>query len=417
MGRMPSPPRNRRGAHPCAFGTISTTTIKGKLYYRLRSPSPERKALGNYATLDEALRASEAMAAEVEKAGRPLEMTVGDYAERWLDEIEKDPTRRNPHHRQVYDSRVKGSALEVMPIRRVKLADVQAWMDALSRTRATRGRRKGELLSDQTRRNALYVVSQLLKDAARDGRCRLIDVELVKVKRVARTDETWLYLDLEAVERLDAAAKAAGPQTGAFVALALYAGLRRGEIIGLRIGDVKLARKGSSWVEVSRGADGGPTKGGKVRRTPLLPPGAEAVRAWLAVRGNLDPSAPLFALVGADGIERPRDPHWDCGWRDRSKATKTGRSVYPGVRSLAGLPSETRLHDLRHTFASALVEGRYGVAWRLEEVQVFLGHASITTTERYAHLGPDGLAAKADELANGLLRATSTEEASGKVLC
>jgi integrase len=51
------------------------------------------------------------------------------------------------------------------------------------------------------------------------------------------------------------------------------------------------------------------------------------------------------------------------------------------ARKKAGL-SEVRIHDLRHTFASTLVNN--GVS--LYEVQKLLGHAHIRTTERYAHL-------------------------------
>lgn len=395
----------RRGRSiPCAFGSISATTVRGRLYYRLRSPSPERRSLGYYDTVEEALRASEAMAAEIARAGRPLEMTVGDYAERWLDEIERDPTRRNPHHRSVYETRVRGTALSQMPIRHVSLEDVQAWMDELSRTRATRGRRAGELLSDQTRRNALYVVSHMLRDATRDRLARPIDVRLIRIRRAARADQVWVALTQDQTDALMNTARAAGAQSAAFFGLALFGGLRRGEIIGLRIGDVRLDRERSSWVTVSRGADGGPTKGGAVRRAPLLPEGADAVRAWLTERGSLDPNAPMFA--GADGL--PFSPWWDCGWRDRVANRRGRRDVYPGIRSRAGLPPTTRVHDLRHTYASALIEGRYGVEWRLEEIQIFLGHASRTTTERYAHLGADGLEAKANrmaELTNGLHRA------------
>lgn len=56
------------------------------------------------------------------------------------------------------------------------------------------------------------------------------------------------------------------------------------------------------------------------------------------------------------------------------------------ARRLAGLP-EVRIHDLRHTFASTLVNN--GVS--LYEVQKLLGHAHIRTTERYAHLRQERL--------------------------
>jgi integrase len=67
------------------------------------------------------------------------------------------------------------------------------------------------------------------------------------------------------------------------------------------------------------------------------------------------------------------------------------------IRAAAGL-SDVRLHDLRHTFASVLVNsGR-----SLYDVQLLLGHKSPQTTTRYAHLQHQTLR-EASEEAEGLL--------------
>lgn len=63
------------------------------------------------------------------------------------------------------------------------------------------------------------------------------------------------------------------------------------------------------------------------------------------------------------------------------------------ARQQAGLPA-LRLHDLRHSFASFLVNaGR-----SLYEVQVLLGHTNPSTTQRYAHLSPDWLREAVDSV-------------------
>ena len=75
---------------------------------------------------------------------------------------------------------------------------------------------------------------------------------------------------------------------------------------------------------------------------------------------------------------------------------KTGRpyrcffNSWKAAREEAGLP-ELRVHDLRHSYASALVNS--GVP--LYDVQHLLGHSSIKTTQRYAHLSQDRLQASA----------------------
>lgn len=72
------------------------------------------------------------------------------------------------------------------------------------------------------------------------------------------------------------------------------------------------------------------------------------------------------------------------------------------VRKRAGLEN-VRLHDLRHSYASNLVNG--GVS--LYVVQQLLGHTSPTTTQRYAHLQQDTLGKAAEVAAEALKRAVS----------
>ena len=58
------------------------------------------------------------------------------------------------------------------------------------------------------------------------------------------------------------------------------------------------------------------------------------------------------------------------------------------ARTKAGL-SDVRVHDLRHSFASLLINsGR-----SLYEVQKLLGHTQVKTTQRYANLAPETLLA------------------------
>lgn len=72
------------------------------------------------------------------------------------------------------------------------------------------------------------------------------------------------------------------------------------------------------------------------------------------------------------------------------------------ARCRAGMP-EVRLHDLRHSFASFLVNQGHS----LYEVQKLLGHSQITTTQRYAHLSNERLLEASNDVAKVLESATS----------
>jgi integrase len=65
------------------------------------------------------------------------------------------------------------------------------------------------------------------------------------------------------------------------------------------------------------------------------------------------------------------------------------------VRKAADLDG-LRIHDLRHTFASVLINK--GVS--IYEVQTLLGHSTIQMTQRYAHLAPDRLQNRTEIVGN-----------------
>ncbi|KRB27955.1 site-specific integrase [Acidovorax sp. Root70] len=96
-------------------------------------------------------------------------------------------------------------------------------------------------------------------------------------------------------------------------------------------------------------------------------------------------------------------PRWKgCPYVVPNPATKKpfGNLYYPWekVRQAAGLP-DVRMHDLRHTFASNLVNSGQPIF----VVSKLLGHTQIKTTMRYSHLGDDTLLSAVDmaaQLAN-----------------
>ena len=111
-------------------------------------------------------------------------------------------------------------------------------------------------------------------------------------------------------------------------------------------------------------------KGGKSRIVPVLPVVRDAIAAWLAKHPDRRPAAPLF--VGARG-ER----------LNPGVAQRTLREY----RGWSGLPDHATPHALRHSFATHLLAG----GGDLRTIQDLLGHASLSTTQRYTHIDPAGL--------------------------
>jgi integrase/recombinase XerC len=146
----------------------------------------------------------------------------------------------------------------------------------------------------------------------------------------------------------------------AAVLMLLYgAGLRIGEALGLTKGTVEdLLKTGRDTLSVTG-------KGNKTRLVPLLPQAIDALRAyrdacpWFAVRG---PNQAFF--IGARG-----------GALDPAIVQKRVRDIRRGL----GLADSVTPHALRHSFATHLL----GAGGDLRTIQELLGHASLSTTQRY----------------------------------
>jgi site-specific recombinase XerD len=136
-------------------------------------------------------------------------------------------------------------------------------------------------------------------------------------------------------------------------------GLRVAELCGLDAADVDLDRGRATVLG----------KGGKERVVPLSEPAVAALRGWAEARPHL---VTADTPPGAVFLNR-------CGRR------LSPRDVRRLLDRRAAAP--THPHALRHTFATHLLDGGAD----LRAVQELLGHADLSTTQRYTHVSRERL--------------------------
>ncbi len=182
-------------------------------------------------------------------------------------------------------------------------------------------------------------------------------------RRPRRLPEVLPEADVAALVEAPADDSPRGLRDRAFLELLYSSGLRVSELTSLDVDELDLAE---GLVRVVG-------KGGKERVVPVGAPAREALRRYL------DGGRPVL-LGGPDGV-RARGAlflnHRGGRLTSRSVARRLDRWV-----AAAGLPRHVHPHVLRHCFATHLL----GNGADLRGIQELLGHASLSTTQRYTHL-------------------------------
>ena len=170
------------------------------------------------------------------------------------------------------------------------------------------------------------------------------------------------YLSQEEARRLyEAIEQSESPMLRYIVPMLILTGARKREVLDARWEDFDVAKR--IWrIPMS--------KSGKARHVPL----SDGALHILAQVREAQASQPL------------KDVPWVFSNPDTGKPYVSIFYSWDTARQRAGLP-DVRIHDLRHSFASFLVNaGR-----SLYEVQKILGHTQVRTTQRYAHLAQETL--------------------------
>ncbi len=113
-------------------------------------------------------------------------------------------------------------------------------------------------------------------------------------------------------------------------------------------------------------------KGRKERVVPLGPPCAAALASWLRVRSEL-------AAAGVEALF--------VGMRGQRLHVRTARELVHRYGALGAARADLHPHALRHTCATHLLDGGAD----LRAIQELLGHASLSTTQRYTHVSMEHL--------------------------
>lgn len=332
--------------------------------------------------------------------------SFGLFARDWLDKRELGAQRRKRHRpfekeRSRWNAHVATAKFYELPFKRITPQVIQTWVNSLFEKEAmqtvrkgrhgTESRPTGRLLSRRVVEDSLSLVKLCLDAAVVAGKFAYCNnqnparvVIMPRVEVPEHDGELIVHLSVDEIARLFALELPVLQR--AVFSIAIYAGLRLDEIWGLRWQDVILTGKRHE-LRVRRSYDGPVKTKTSLRDVPLLPAAYGPLKAWKAAQ----PTATIAGLVFPRDDGECHGESYTAGWRDKVDSAREKPSL--GWRSKAGIRAEVDFRDLRHTCGCHLAQGTWTPRpLTLHEIKRWLGHSSISVTERhYAALTSDNL--------------------------
>lgn len=218
----------------------------------------------------------------------------------------------------------------------------------------------------------LALLSHLYTTAIREWRLGLVGNPVSMIRKPAPAPGRNRRLKpAEEKSLLKACDTQSNPMLGWIVRLAIYTGMRQGEIESLTRDQVDLKRRVVKLTE---------TKNGSARTVPLTKDAANVLSD--AMNNPMPPSATSLVFFGEPGRDGQRRPHtFKPAWFKALRSSK-----------IKGL----RFHDLRHEAVSRLVEAGLND----QEVAAISGHKSMQMLKRYTHLRAEDLVPKLDRISS-----------------
>jgi integrase len=300
-------------------------------------------------TAEEALQATLADARRGTLAGmNTVNAKFADASAEWLRYVEHDRDIK-PSTLSDYRHMVKrlDRTFGETPIERIAAENIERWRASLS-------------CSNRTTQKYLIVLNGIFKRAMKVYKLPGNPMALVERPRVRHSSEIDV---LSAAEVRALVASTSTELHKALLLTAAFTGLRMGELLALRWGEVDFT---AETIRVVRsftiGGESSP-KSGKPRSVPMVHEVATALTR-IGQREHFTTDEDLVFAGAAGG-------HLD---------SKDVRAEYKAALNRASLRN-LRFHDLRHTFGTRAVEQAESIL----ELKEWMGHANVQTTMRYLH--------------------------------